>query len=64
MNMTVRGEPMSDLLLIPEAAAYLRVTRQQVYNLINAGDLPTVKVGSVMRIRLSDIEAYLRRPAS
>lgn len=63
MDTTERGSS-PDLLKIPEVAAYLRVTRQTVYNLIASGDLHTVKVGTLQRIRATDLEAYLQRTAS
>lgn len=53
-----------EIFTVPEAAAFLRVSRQQIYNLINAGLLKSVIVGERTRVRRTDIDAYLQRPAS
>lgn len=36
-------------MTVDEAAEYLRVSRRQVYNLLAAGELPFVRVGSRVR---------------
>ena len=43
-----------------EAAEILKVTRQTVYNLIKRGDLPCVKVGSLIRVSADQLEKYLQ----
>ena len=47
------------VLTIPEAADALRVSRATVYRIIDDGDLQSVKVRGVMRVRLSALNRYL-----
>ena len=49
---------------VQEAADRLRVTRMTIYNLIKAGELPTIHVGRAVRIRNIDIEHYIERHSS
>lgn len=44
---------------IPEAADFLKVTRQTVYNLINRGELRRFKVGRSTRIPAADVHALV-----
>ena len=50
---------MNELLTVPELAEFLKVSRAQVYNLINKG-LPVLKVGSNTRFDVSDVMAWLK----
>jgi excisionase family DNA binding protein len=53
------------LLLKPtEAAEELRISRPQVYRLIAAGDLPTVKVGKSNRIPREGLVQWIANQAS
>lgn len=56
MQTAVAIEP---LLTVEELAAYLRVSRQQVYALKHAGRIPFLKVGGLLRFRKSEIDARL-----
>ncbi|MHB8681512.1 MAG: excisionase family DNA-binding protein [Acidimicrobiales bacterium] len=42
-----------------EVASTLRVSNMTVYRLINAGDLPAVRVGKSFRLREDDVNRYL-----
>jgi excisionase family DNA binding protein len=46
-------------LTVREVAATLRVSNMTVYRLINAGDLPAVRVGKSFRLREDDVNRYL-----
>jgi excisionase family DNA binding protein len=41
---------MTDLMRVRELAAKLRLSRGRTYALIQAGELPAVKIGGVLRI--------------
>lgn len=43
---------------IQEAAALMSISDDTVYRLIRRGELPSVKVGSIRRIRVADIHAF------
>lgn len=46
-------------LTVGEVAGLLRVSNMTVYRLINAGDLPAVRVGKSYRLREDDVDKYL-----
>ena len=49
-----------DPLMTPEqAAAYLQIAEGTVRNMAAAGDLPKVKIGRLLRFRLSDLNAWI-----
>jgi len=51
-----RGE---SLLTVSEVAETLRVSNMTVYRLINAGELPALRVGRNYRIRAGDLDRFL-----
>jgi excisionase family DNA binding protein len=46
-------------LTVREVANSLRVSNMTVYRLINAGELPAVRVGKSFRLREDDVNHYL-----
>ena len=46
-------------LTVSEVAALLRVSTMTVYRLINAGDLPALRIGRSFRLREDDFDRYL-----
>jgi excisionase family DNA binding protein len=42
-----------------EVAAVLRVSSMTVYRLINAGQLPAVRIGKSFRVRQDELDRYL-----
>ena len=51
------------VLSIDEAAAYIRASREHVYNLLRRGDLTSVRAGHRRLIRRADIDDMLSRAA-
>jgi excisionase family DNA binding protein len=49
------------VLSVGEVAAQLGVCRDTVYRLIQRGELPAARVGSLLRVRRPGLEAYLVR---
>ena len=49
------------LVTVPEAAAYLHLSRVSVYRLIAAGQLRKVKLRGATRIRTDDLDALIER---
>lgn len=43
----------------PEAAAYIGITQRTLYRLIDAGAVPAYEMGRVIRIKRSDLDAFL-----
>jgi excisionase family DNA binding protein len=63
--MSRAKEPASKLLLtVTEAADRLGVGRTLMYELIRAGEIPSVRVGRLRRIRTTDLEAYAAQLAA
>lgn len=58
VSASARMEP---LLTVSEAASFLSVSRRQVYLLIERGELPTVRVGTRIRLIPEEMRAYLER---
>lgn len=50
-----------DVLGARELAAALRLSRAGAYNLLNAPDFPTLKIGGRKLVMKQDLIAYLRR---
>lgn len=54
-----RNESESSFVTVAEVAGELRVSNMTVYRLIQAGQLPAVRVGRSYRIRAADVDRYL-----
>jgi excisionase family DNA binding protein len=52
-----RSEP---LMTVDETAAFLKVSRRQVYRLLDNGELPAVRVGTRIRVDPDALLASLR----
>lgn len=48
-------------LSVQETAALFRVHPQVVYRAVNAGEIPSVRVGRIIRIPRADVEAMARQ---
>jgi excisionase family DNA binding protein len=56
-----RDHPIPKLLLtVPEAGRALAISRSKIYDLLNSGDLPSVHIGRSRRVRVSDIEDFVK----
>ena len=45
---------------VPEAAAYFRVPRSRMYDLIQRGELPAVRIGErSIRVNRTEVEKFL-----
>lgn len=51
--------PVGPLLTVAEVASALRVSTMTVYRLVQAGQLPALRVGRNYRIRQHDLDTYL-----
>ena len=48
------------MLTIPQVAERLNLSRSSIYNLIDAGSLTPVKIGSSVRIYEAVLDAYIQ----
>jgi len=46
---------------IPEACRITGIGRSKLYELIKAGDIPTIKVGSMTLVPVKGLEGFLER---
>lgn len=53
------NETRSRFVTVAEVAKQLRVSNMTVYRLVQAGDLPAVRVGRSYRIQEEDVDRYL-----
>ncbi|MCK9898300.1 helix-turn-helix domain-containing protein [Frankia sp. AgB32] len=49
------------MLKVEEAAVRLRIGRTTLYALIRTGELPSVRIGKLRRLRPADLAAYATR---
>jgi excisionase family DNA binding protein len=52
--------PMKLLLTISEATHVLAISRSKLYGLLNSGHLPSVHIGRSRRIRMTDLEDFVK----
>ncbi len=49
------------LLKAKEVADILQVSRSMAYRMMQRGEIPTIRVGSAVRVRGSDLEEFLKK---
>lgn len=47
------------LLTVPEAGHALAISRSKMYDLLNSGHLPSVRIGRSRRVRVCDIQRFV-----
>jgi excisionase family DNA binding protein len=56
-----RRIPMDDQLMKPaEVAEMLKVSTATAYTLLQRGEIPSVRIGSLVRVRRGDLEKYIQ----
>ncbi len=55
-SLDAKAAPAATMLTVDEAAVRLHLCSKKVYNMCRAGELPSVKVGRVVRIPIEEIE--------
>ncbi len=59
MSIVPKPRARTEFLTVAEVASMLRVSNMTVYRLINAGELPAVRVGKSYRLTEADVDRYL-----
>lgn len=49
------------LLKSDEVAQILKISRAMAYKLMQRGEIPSIKIGSAVRIRVEDLEKYVEQ---
>ena len=52
------------LLKSDEVAEILQVSKAHAYVLMKRGEIPTVRIGKIVRVRLEDLERYIEEKAA
>ena len=47
-------------LTVPEVAKMLRMSRQTIYNMVKAGDIPHFRIGNKVRFNRVDLDALMQ----
>ena len=47
-------------LTVPEVAKLLRMSRQTIYNMVKAGDIPHFRGGTKVRFNRADLDALMQ----
>jgi excisionase family DNA binding protein len=56
----MESETADTWMRVPEAAAYFRVPRSRMYDLIQKGELPAVRIGErSIRVNRKEVERFL-----
>lgn len=56
-------DELPDLATVPEVAALFRLNRNKIYEAVRSGELPSVRVGSSIRIPKSGLAAQMDESA-
>ena len=55
------NNPTDERLLKPaEVADILQISKAKAYSLLQSGEIPTVRIGVLVRVRRGDLERYIR----
>jgi len=52
--------PTKLLLTLPEASHVLAISRSKLYDLLNSGHLPSIHIGRSRRVRVEDLENFVK----
>jgi excisionase family DNA binding protein len=56
---------MGERLLKPaDVAEILQVSKAHAYILMKRGEIPTLRIGKIVRVRLEDLERYINEKAT
>jgi len=61
MKMTNAGLDLDRYLKPSKIAESLNVSRAVVHELLNKGEIPSIRIGKMRRIKERDFQAYLER---
>lgn len=54
-------QPLTKLLKAPEVAVILNCSKAYIYQLIKRGEIPSVQIGSAVRIRPEDLISFIEK---
>ncbi len=54
-------DQLDPILTIRETAEYLKLSKSKVYLMVQQGEIPHLKMGKSVRIRMSDLQEWLEQ---
>jgi excisionase family DNA binding protein len=60
-DATLESSTYPALLKPQDVAQRLKISRAMAYKLLTLGELPTVRIGRIVRVREADLEAYIQK---
>ena len=60
-NPVIESNPSAPLLKPQDVALRLKISRAMAYRLLTTGELPSVRIGRIVRVRETDLEAYIQK---
>jgi excisionase family DNA binding protein len=60
-SMTISSDVGPMLITVREAARWLAISRSHLYQHLQRGALPSVRIGRARRIRVTDLEVFVER---
>ena len=60
-NSVLESRSTVFLLKPQDIAQRLKISRAMAYKLLTMGELPAVRIGRIVRVRESDLEAYIQK---
>jgi excisionase family DNA binding protein len=54
-------EQLDNIMTIPEVARYLKISKSKVYSLVQRRKIPHVRIGRNVRVRQSDLRAWIEK---
>jgi excisionase family DNA binding protein len=58
-NLSIEEKTLSRLLNVQDVAAALNMGLSTVYLLVERGEIPSIRIGRSVRIRLEDLEKFI-----
>lgn len=52
--------PQTKLMKVPDVAEVLNCSKAYIYKLVKQGEIPSVQIGTAVRIRPQDLDRYIR----
>jgi excisionase family DNA binding protein len=57
----VQIDERAELLRVAQVASTLNISRALTYRLLRNGEIPAIRIGHAVRVRPSDLRAYVER---
>jgi excisionase family DNA binding protein len=55
------GEQLDNIMTVPEVACYLKICKSKVYSLVQRQKMPHVRIGRNVRVRQSNLRAWIEK---